>query len=324
MAKIIGNIVPEDDFTHPLGPESNFNESMYFNFFDREKSIGGFIRLGNRANEGQAEMTVTLYLPDGRVLFMFKRPEIKDNDTFDAGGCRFEVLEPTQTLRTVYQGSVLELVEPRKMADPKRAFVESPKKRVHLDLLHEAVGPLYGKNDAGEQGDKPPEEQFGKAHYEQHMRVQGTLEIDDTTYQIDGFGLRDHSWGPRYWQAIHQYEWLTMNFGSDFHAMVSIIRWDQERERRWGVVVHGEEIDLITEVEIDADYEENTLYHKGVHAKVKTAKGEELEIEGKVQSFIPLRNRRAGLVTHIGEGMTEWRCGDQVGYGLSEVLRQVE
>mgnify|MGYP000314301725 FL=1 len=102
MAKIIGNILPEDDFTHPLGPESNFNESMYFNFFDREKSIGGFIRLGNRANEGQAEMTVTLYLPDGRVLFMFKRPEIKDNDNFDAGGCRFEVLEPTQTLRTVY------------------------------------------------------------------------------------------------------------------------------------------------------------------------------------------------------------------------------
>ena len=48
MAKIIGNIVPEDDFTHALGPEPNFNESMYFNFFDREKSIGGFIRLGRK------------------------------------------------------------------------------------------------------------------------------------------------------------------------------------------------------------------------------------------------------------------------------------
>jgi hypothetical protein len=103
MAKIIGNIVPEDDFTHPLGPEPNFNESMYFNFFDRERSIGGFLRLGNRANEGHAEMTVIVYLPDGRVLFMFKRPEIENNGVFDAGGCRFEVLEPTETLRTVYQ-----------------------------------------------------------------------------------------------------------------------------------------------------------------------------------------------------------------------------
>ena len=38
-----------------------------------------------------------------------------------------------------------------------------------------------------------------------------------------GFGLRDHSWGPRYWQAIHRYEWLTLNFGPDLGAMVSSI-----------------------------------------------------------------------------------------------------
>jgi len=93
MAKLIGDLVPEDDYMHELGPEPNFNESMYFNFFDPEKSIGGFVRLGNRANEGQAEMTVTLYLPDGRVLFMFKRPDIDGNDAFDAGGLRFEVIE---------------------------------------------------------------------------------------------------------------------------------------------------------------------------------------------------------------------------------------
>ena len=58
MARIIGNLKPEDDYTHPLGPESNFNESMYFNFFDRARTLGGFVRLGNRANEGHAEMTV--------------------------------------------------------------------------------------------------------------------------------------------------------------------------------------------------------------------------------------------------------------------------
>ena len=49
-----------DEYMHELGPEPNFNESMYFNFFDREKSIGGFVRLGNRAKEGQAEMTVRI------------------------------------------------------------------------------------------------------------------------------------------------------------------------------------------------------------------------------------------------------------------------
>ena len=42
---------------------------MYFNFVDRAQRVGGFVRLGNRANEGRAEMTVTLFLPDGRVLY---------------------------------------------------------------------------------------------------------------------------------------------------------------------------------------------------------------------------------------------------------------
>ena len=48
MAKILGNLVPEDDFTHELGPEPNFNESMYFNFFDPDKRMGGFVRLGGK------------------------------------------------------------------------------------------------------------------------------------------------------------------------------------------------------------------------------------------------------------------------------------
>ena len=30
------------------------------------------------------------------------------------------------------------------------------------------------------------------------------------------------------------------------------------------------------------------------------------------------------MTTHIGEGMTDWRLGDRVGYGLSEFLKQVE
>jgi hypothetical protein len=37
MAKIVGNLAPEDDYLHELGPEPNFNESAYYNFFDREQ-----------------------------------------------------------------------------------------------------------------------------------------------------------------------------------------------------------------------------------------------------------------------------------------------
>jgi hypothetical protein len=324
MARIVGNLVPEDDYMHPLGPEPNFNESMYFNFFDRERKVGGFVRIGNRANEGRAEMTVTVYLPDGRVLFTFKRPQIENNDAFDCGGLRFEVIEPTQTLRTVYEGNVLELADPRQMSDPRKAFAESPKRRLSLDLQHDAVGPMYGGTADRQETERSAEQQFAKAHYEQHMAVGGTLRVDDEEIAIDGFGLRDHSWGPRYWQAIHSYEWLTLNFGPDFGAMVSVIRRSEDDEKVAGVVVRGDEIDGIASAKVTAEFEKNGLYHKSVTAQIETRGGEHLTITGDVKGFIPLRNRREGMVTHIGEGMTEWRAGDRVGYGLSEFLRQVK
>lgn len=324
MARIVGDIVPEDDYTHELGPEPNFNESMYFNFFDRDKAVGGFVRLGNRANEGRAEKTVTLYMPDGRVLFTFERAPIDDNAAFDAGGLRFDVVRPTDELRTVYEGKVLELAEPRSMGDPRKAFSESPRRRVSLDLVHRAVGPMYGGRHDRQEREQSAEQQFAKAHYEQHMAVSGELRIDDETIAIDGFGLRDHSWGPRYWQAIHSYEWLTLNFGADLGMMVSIIRRSPDSVRVGGVVVRGDELEGIKHAEVKAEFEDNGLYHKSLEVEIETSGGEALHVSGEVKGFIPLRNRREGMVTHIGEGMTEWRCGDRTGYGLSEFLRQVE
>ncbi|MDP6979138.1 MAG: hypothetical protein QF570_11130 [Myxococcota bacterium] len=54
-----------------------------------------------------------------------------------------------------------------------------------------------------------------------------------------------------------------------------------------------------------------------------TEDGDTHEIPGAVKGFIPLRNRREGLTTHIGEGLTQWTFGEHTGYGLSEFLRQV-
>lgn len=325
MAHILGNLRAEDDYPHALGPEANFNESMYFNFFDPERALGGWMRIGNRANEGYAERSVCLYRPDGRVLFDFARPEIAGNDAFEAAGLRFEVLDAGERLRTVYEGDLLELAEPRAMADPRRAFRENPRRPVAFDLVHDAVGPMYGSAGSRTEDARSAEQQFAKAHYEQHMHVNGALAIGDERIAVDGFGLRDHSWGPRSWQAIHQYEWLTLNFGPDLGAMVSVIQRDAQPSSRRvaGVVVRGSELERITEAAIEARYEENGLYHRGVSARVTTESGEELAIEGEVRGFIPLRNRRNGRITHIGEGMTRWRLGQHTGWGLSEFLRQV-
>jgi hypothetical protein len=96
-------------------------------------------------------------------------------------------------------------------------------------------------------GHEDPEKEFGRAHYEQHMRVTGTLSIDGETQEIDAFGLRDHSWGPRYWQNILSSRWLTCSFGPDLNIMVSEIN-RTETSHRVGVVIRDGNVEFITKV----------------------------------------------------------------------------
>ena len=324
MVAVFGDIQAQDDYTHPLGPETNFNESMYFNFFDKAKGYGGFLRIGNRANEGNAEVTTCLYLPTGEVLFMYQRPQIEHNDAMDAGGMRFETLEPLLKHRTTYEGGAVFLTDPSQMADPAVAFRANPHKKVSVDVTHEAIGPVYGTTGAGRRIENPDQE-FGRAHYEQHMRNNGTMTIDGETMPIDGLGLRDHSWGPRYWQAIHSYRWLTCSFAPDFGIMVSEITPQEGGPRNQnGVVVRGETLERIVRVDIDTQFAPDMPFHTHMQAKLGLESGESLDLEGDVKGFIPLRNRRAGMITHIGEGMTEYRCAGHVGFGISEYLDQVQ
>ena len=70
---------PQDAYPHEPEPVSNYNESMYFSLFDVPKLCGLWFRLGNRPNEGYAERTVCIYLPDGSVAFQAGRPSLAGN-----------------------------------------------------------------------------------------------------------------------------------------------------------------------------------------------------------------------------------------------------
>jgi hypothetical protein len=322
---------PEDDYLHAAEEASNFNESRYYNFFDRKAGIGGFVRMGNRPNEGYAEMTTCFYLPSGQVGFMFGRPQIDGHTAHDAGGLTFEVVEPYVEHHVTYQGKVLLLDEPEQLEDPKQAFKDNPRVECTLDLSVRAAGPAWGGEPEPEEGeelpDVDPEKSFAKGHTEQHMASTGAITIGDQAFELEGaLGLRDHSWGPRFWQAVWWYRWLTVNLGPDL-GFCTTISGTQEGEGH----VHGFLYDRerygddrtvsIRNVELSTDYDAGH-YHRAVHAKVHTD-DHVYPVEGLVRSNIPLRNRRNGLMTRITEGMTMWRCGDLEGSGLAEYLDQI-
>lgn len=320
---------PEDEYTHPIEAAQNFNESMYFNVFDRARKIGGWFRLANRPNEGRGEMSCCVYLPDGRIGFMFARPEGRTNEAFDGGGMKFEVIEPFKRLKVSYRGKLCALSNPQDMADPKTAFQNNPIVPATLELDYEGVSPMFGGEPVNEDGSKieqKAEEAFARGHYEQHMAAKGFIEIEGKRFEIDGLGLRDHSWGPRFWQNIHWYRWLPMNFDRDFAMMVSITCNAKGEQRRGGMVLENGEYKLIRDARIESKYDGND--NQTVMKIWAKTDEREYDVEGEVMSLIPLRNRRRSpdgeeMMTRITEGMTEYRCGDKVGYGLSEYLDQI-
>ena len=321
---------PADEYPHPPGEAKNYNESMYFNVIDPGTQLGGWFRIGNRPNEGYAEVSICLYLPDGRVGFMFQRAPISGNTQMNAGGLRVDVLEPFKRLKLSYSGNILVLAQPKQMADPKTAFRNNPLQSCEIVLDYEGVSPMYGGEAVNTDGSAlalDPEKSFARAHYEQHCAATGEFVVGSERYALSGYGLRDKSWGPRYWQAIDWYRWCPMNFGRDFGMMLSVIGNGEGDVREGGMVFSDGAYDLISTCRIESEWDPDDC-QTALRASVKTHGGKSYEVTGRVLSLIPLRNRRTAadgteLITRITEGMTEYRCNGMVGYGLSEYLDQI-
>jgi hypothetical protein len=321
---LITVLLPEDEYPHEPDVAANYNESMYLNAFDLEREVGGWFRLGNRVNEGYAEMSVCVYLPGGRVGFVYARPPIDTNERMEAGGLSIEVVTPFEELRVRYDGNICVLAAPRQMADPRTAFADNPWLPCEVDLTYRGVSPMYGGRRVRADGSEPEQDaetSFAKAHYEQHCCVTGTIRVGHEVLMIDGLGLRDKSWGPRHWQAIDWYRWLPITFAHDFGMMISVVSG-----RPGGMVLVGDEYHLIRDCTIESDWDADG-YQTGMRCTVRTDL-DSYEVTGSVLSLIPLRNRRTApdgtvLTTRITEAMTRYECAGRRGIGMSEYLDQI-
>lgn len=315
---------PRDEYTHPPEAAPNYNESMYFNAFDTERRVGAWMRIGNRVNEGHAEMTCCVYLPDGRVGFIFSRPSIANNDAMDAAGMRFEVVEPFKRLRVMYEGDLLIMEDPHAMADPSSAFKRYPKRPASIALEFEGVSPMHGGEIVGLDG-KPltldPEHAVYRGHTEQHMAVNGRITVDGERHDVkNGTGYRDKSWGPRHWHSFSWYKWLPVAFDRHFGVLLSIKPAGGRAMPVSGNVLRNGVYEPVTGGRIETDYDD-AYYPRGLTAWITTAQGT-YEIKGRVLSTVPLRHKKPGgdgrSYTRITESMSEYTCQGRTVLGMTE------
>ena len=319
---------PRDDYNHAPDAVSNYNESMYFSVFDLARRLGGWYRLGNRVNEGYAEMTTCWYLPDGRVAFMASRPRIDTNEQMDAGGLRFEVVEPMQRHRVLYEGSACVLDNPREMVNPGRAFRENPIVPCRMEILHMAATPVCGGEVVREDGSPlplDPEKGFARAHFDQFNAGQGWLELGDERFEVSGYGARDKSWGPRSWQSIDWYRWLHLYVSPEL-SIQATVRGEKGAMRCTGNLFTPEGHTAFDAGAMTSEWDAES-YQTSMHFTT-TVNGRDYDIRGEVLSLIPLRNRRqqqdgSWRVTRISEAMTAFTCNGEAALGMTEYLDQI-
>ena len=308
-----GRLEPADEGVHEVGQASNWNESRYVDFWDPILQLGGWFRIGNRPNEGHAEMSACLYLPDGRVCFQYGRPSITENG-LSAAGQRWEVLSPFESNRISFAGEMHLLEDPWALTNPKRAFADSERVEVELSLLARSSG-LEGV--LGQELDQihliflPGQADH---HYQHLAHVSGAVRIGEERFEVDGRGGKDHSWGPRNWHAKIYLRWLVASIDDDNGFMLTRAVGPTTQTRS-GFVLDDGEFHLVDTFEMRNCYAEAPHFEL-LGTEVELRSGERRwSAEGIPRSWLPLRHRQinpAGeqATLRIVKSPVDWTFGD--------------
>lgn len=292
----MSSFVAADEGTHAADSDPAHSESVYFNFVDRGGALAGLLRVGNRVNAGHAEVTVLLFLPDGRVAFSYDRPSLSE-PSFDCGGLEVELTAPLRTVRVSFRGEVHVFAHGTDLENPSTAFSNSPVAELEFELEFDSgMEPVGWKRDGeSEIGDGA----FAANHFEAACTVGGEIRLEGRALPVDGHGIRDHSWGPRVWEGPELWRWISCLTPAGDGFVAWLLRIDGA-SRTWGFMRRDALVTPLAEIEIESDYDGPLLYPSRTRVSFK-AGDERFQAEGRRRDLVPLRHRRGDVVARICE-----------------------
>jgi hypothetical protein len=244
-----------DEGLHRPGQDGYWQESVALAWGDLDKGVGGFMRIGHTPNINGGEMTlwVHTYTPDWVYGDSRDFPKQLDDFAFDrlkVGDVASYDFDGQDTVWHYDQGEVT---------------FELRSQPFHLPIsLWPRVGSSYGRD-------------IGNAHFEVANRVVGTLTVKGNTYEVDGFGHRDHSWGVRYWWKRKSHRWVNGVFGPDLSFCMLTYHGESEKIGRFGYVFRDGEVHHSTDIDILVHMEPDGATHRGGVARITLATGDTLE-----------------------------------------------
>jgi hypothetical protein len=205
------DIDPRHDLVHTPDPErERWRESYYFQFIDFKHGLGGYHGPGYRPRKGYTGVLHVLWgLEMGTLVATEKGKYTTHDAVHPVGGFVWEIVEPLKKWRIRFDGQLN--VGGHDPAIPVEAVVgvadgTGEKVDVSYDLVFERDKPAYLYDD------NPEWDGLFDGHIDEVGTVKGTLTVGEKTYEIDGRGSKDHSWGVRDWGKPKGWRWVDMLF----------------------------------------------------------------------------------------------------------------
>jgi len=288
-----------EQLRHKAKNMKEWNESYYFNFYDPDKDIGGFTRIGFKPNikEGVG------------YLFLFYKKEIL------AFNKKIEVSEVPEKIKTgpleFFPG--WKIVFSGKMTDGKIRDID-------LNLTYSEINREFSYIECVDREKFEMAKVVCEDHYEQIGFMKGEIRIDSEKYNISGFSERDHSWGERDWNAPKLWIYVTAHFDKDLGINFAKMRI-KEREIDVGFVMKKGKNIPVKRVSADTVSEGNT--QKSFEYKVYDIKGDCYTLRGKVLKRVQIPYRREDRVSILNENLSVFECKNKRGFGIAEYLVRI-
>jgi hypothetical protein len=213
-------------------------------------------------------------------------------------GYRYQVLKPFEQIRMSYE-------------DPSRGNA--------MDVTATAV--------------MPPAMLPSNRHFDQVMRTSGTLTLRGEEFRVDGFSVRDRSWGeartenPAGMSGIH---WLVAIFGDDYAIHVTGLeepetaQWRDRfaegvglsRAMNRGWVWQNGRLHTVISAHIETEWDFAGRHQVAHRVVALDETGTEHRMHGQIRAAA---NWHTWSNVHMSIGLARWECNGRVGHGDSQV-----
>ncbi|MBI5443339.1 MAG: hypothetical protein HY900_19255 [Deltaproteobacteria bacterium] len=251
----------DDEYSHSIGPDALWQESVVITWFDLKAGIGGFHRIGHEPHAKGGEGMATSWL----FVTTLEGTRFRRHDNLP--------LKPGDRARDLFSVSGR-----HELRFDGRATWTINDESCRLRLIAEDYTPRF---DLFRRGGTVTDD-FAPGHLEAAGTVKGEVVIDGRLYEVDGLCYRDHSWGKRDWTTLLTHRWIAGTCGPQLTFNAASWHGVDGSLRSFGIVVRNGKVAYASKVDIVVYQECDGTTHRGGRLSLSLPDGQRIAIEPQV------------------------------------------